>query len=1293
VTNNLRRHVAVCVCLSSFLHAAPIHTDGRWVFENDVLRVMVHDDQMIWDVLDKRCDRLWRQSRQKPREQWIVPVGKAATAPQLDGDLGEWMGAGIPVSSTSVRAQETTADSDCSARFHFAWNAAGIWLAADVTDETRSGLVPGAAMWHVDSVELWLGKEHWGLIPDGDNLKIECWSNPRMAEGCRGATRPSATGWGLEAFVPWNRITALEKTPRTADTLMLAFGVNDSDGAPKRECQLFYPPAYIHKQYRTHAMAELAAPGDAPPPRPETARPLGPIISQIQPLPAPTEGVQIELSCPEKGGAMLPLTARVWLLPGVADVGFELSGNPATAFTEVSLPAPFVLDEPAGKLVIPQASGLLFGVEETSWNGKHLGGVMSMPWFGQTDLATGQGYIAIFQTPDDAKYRGARVPGEKRDVLSVRAVFQPQKGKFGYARRMLFHFSEKGAYTPLAKRYRAHVIKTGLLKTLSEKRRDRPNIDRMVGAVNIYCSTFSNIRELHRRGVERIVVSGFSSDHVRQLNEWGYLPGRYDIYTDLYQPGTHPSKMERCEGFSWPEDVIKNREGEPVIGWCPITDPKTGEKVPSYVICWTCGLRTLKEKMPKRLARSPYTSYFLDCVTSTGLRECYDPNHPLTRTTDRETRVAQFAYLSGELGLIVGSETGRDWAVGVADYLEGIMSTAAFFANPKSIHEIPFVSCESTPRYEEYGTNPRRRVPLFQLVYNDCMETTWRWGDNTHRMPKLWAQKDLLHMIHASMPTWILWGPQQGLFWGNLDRFVECYTNVCRWRRAVGYSEMLSHERLTQDGLLQRSTFANGAAVTVNFAHERYAAGGTELPPRSYLITGNAPELAGLPVGKPVQVDDSWEPMEFVTTGNTGFEREPTLWRGAGGTRLTVQKEIVHTGKRAARISGTASAGWSYAAAPKVPIKAGKRYRLQGWLRVEALDATDPAPAFKCALYSNGKYRTNIYSSLYDLSKIGTWQKLERAFTAPASTDQAGMALEKRTKESRTATLFIDDMELVSAEPEAEEEDPVRDADSWKDRIAVDHVAPMPGDAYPDGTVRIRYTSVKDGNKDWALYLPGDSSKNTIVYMHGSFSEADQIFTRKDIRDFWLTRVRKGKHPLLSVNLRGTSYMSPGATEDTAGLLAYARAKLGCRKIVLLGGSGGASSAMAYACVHPETVDGVIAMGMCDLLARLDFARKSPIPVLQKLAKTVFAAYGGPPEKNSAPYQARSVLARPDRLTMPVVLTMGESDALIPVQETRKIAVAMRDKPGFVYHEVPKGNHDSALWVGVDLQTLTIDPR
>ena len=133
---------------------------------------------------------------------------------------------------------------------------------------------------------------------------------------------------------------------------------------------------------------------------------------------------------------------------------------------------------------------------------------------------------------------------------------------------------------------------------------------------------------------------------------------------------------------------------------------------------------------------------------------------------------------------------------------------------------------------------------------------------------------------------------------------------------------------------------------------------------------------------------------------------------------------------------------------------------------------------------------------------------------------------------------------------------------------------------YPEGTVKISYRSAFDGKTDWALFTPGNLSKNTIVYMHGSFSHADQIYTREDIRTFWLTRILKGEHPLLSINMRDTSYMSPAATKDLTDLLDYCSEHLNCKNYVLLGGSGGASSAMVYALVQPEKLYAVIAMGM-----------------------------------------------------------------------------------------------------------------
>ncbi len=243
---------------------------------------------------------------------------------------------------------------------------------------------------------------------------------------------------------------------------------------------------------------------------------------------------------------------------------------------------------------------------------------------------------------------------------------------------------------------------------------------------------------------------------------------------------------------------------------------------------------------------------------------------------------------------------------------------------------------------------------------------------------------------------------------------------------------------------------------------------------------------------------------------------------------------------------------------------------------------------------------------------------------------------------------------------------------------------------YPAGARRLLFRSAYDGETDWAIFVPGDTTKNTVVYLHGAFSEGDQLFTRRDVRDFWLTRVLAGRHPLLSINMRGTSFMNPAATRDFSDLLDYCRSIYHCGKVVLLGGSGGAFSAMSYACLHPERIDGVIAMGMCDIYAFLANAEHGELPVLRELHRVILQAYGGVPEANPAVYRPRSVLANVEKLTMPVVLTMGEDDTLIPVAETRKIADAMHGRPAFTYREIPHGDHDAALWVDVDLETLLV---
>ena len=79
---------------------------------------------------------------------------------------------------------------------------------------------------------------------------------------------------------------------------------------------------------------------------------------------------------------------------------------------------------------------------------------------------------------------------------------------------------------------------------------------------------------------------------------------------------------------------------------------------------------------------------------------------------------------------------------------------------------------------------------------------------------------------------------------------------------------------------------------------------------------------------------------------------------------------------------------------------------------------------------------------------------------------------------------------------------------------------PAAGEPFPPGTQRISFTSAHDGDGDWFYYTPGDPARRTVVFLHGALSLGDQIYTRADLRAFWLTRILAGRHPLLALNMR-----------------------------------------------------------------------------------------------------------------------------------------------------------------------------
>jgi hypothetical protein len=492
--------------------------------------------------------------------------------------------------------------------------------------------------------------------------------------------------------------------------------------------------------------------------------------------------------------------------------------------------------------VIPENEGLLVPADDPYYDqpwGKSFyagHGGFSMPFIGLTD---GQaGWLLIVETPDDAIGRYAK---PAVGALSAwRPVWQPSLGAWAYPRRVSVRSVPKDGYIGIAKAYRAYAKAKGLLVTLAEKAKLAPEAARLPGCVDLWfwkkAEQWQNepdpsavARELYDAGIRRVLWSSEAGpEGIAAMNKLGFLTGRYDITQDVYPPGS-PDWMVKLNTEAWPAGLVLDRSGARISGWVARVD---GREIKAGVVCSVPGLDMLKGHVADDLATHPYTARFLDTTTAAPLRECYSPDHPTTRSRDREFKFKQLAYLSRDRKLVTGSETGQDWAVPALHYFEGMMSLGNFRL-PDSGYDLTTVKAP-TDDFLRFQVGPDYRIPLFELVYHDCVVSYYYWGDASNRLPDWWAVRDLWNALYGTGPLWIM----DYVRWReDRDRFIQSYETATTVAARTGFSEMLEHRFLTAGHAVQATRFANGTHVWVNFGKEPYTLPtGKALAPGAYLL-------------------------------------------------------------------------------------------------------------------------------------------------------------------------------------------------------------------------------------------------------------------------------------------------------------------------------------------------------------------------------------------------------------------------------------------------------------------------
>ena len=537
-------------------------------------------------------------------------------------------------------------------------------------------------------------------------------------------------------------------------------------------------------------------------------------------------------------GLNLDVRAKLRLDADKPEFTVELSAEGSLA-SALSFPHPFVT-EAWTYLVVPMNEGISYPVDDETikpmWLAAYGGHGICMAFWGVTD---GQrGHIAIIETPDDASIYIQRTDGK----LCIEPKWESQKGNFGYTRKLRYVFFDKGGHVAICKRYRLHAQQTGKLKTLEEKRRENPNVDLLIGAVNVWCwenDALTIVREMRSLGINRILWSNRKPPEViKAMNEMdGVLTSRYDIYQDLMDPqivkdklrGQHPDWTQA----GWPDDLMLDSKGNRREGWqVKGTD---GQMYPCCVLCDKQALKHAEQRVPAELQTNPYRCRFIDTTTASPWRECYNPEHPMTRSDSRHWKMELLRYMSEQMKLVTGSETGHDAAVPYVHYFEGMMSLGPYRV-PDAGRNMRKIWDEVPELVAKFQLGHKYRLPLWELVYHDCVVAQWYWGDYNNKLPALWQKRDLFNILYGTAPMFMF---DSRLWEQNKDRFAQSYKNICNVTRAVGYAEMTDHRFLTPDRDVQQTTFANGVTVTVNFGEKPFRLpGGKEIQPISYHVSG-----------------------------------------------------------------------------------------------------------------------------------------------------------------------------------------------------------------------------------------------------------------------------------------------------------------------------------------------------------------------------------------------------------------------------------------------------------------------
>lgn len=359
------------------------------------------------------------------------------------------------------------------------------------------------------------------------------------------------------------------------------------------------------------------------------------------------------------------------------------------------------------------------------------------------------------------------------------------------------------------------------------------------------------ISDLKASGIDRAWI-GLNSweqayakpELVENAADQGYLIGSYDSYHSIHEPGNEQWITAKFEdGTLYDNATVTGKDGSKISGF-----QNVGRKLNPAL-----SLPSVKARMEDITANQPaFNSWFIDCDATGEVYDDYSPEHITTQQEDLKARMDRMAYIRDHYGLVIGSEGGHDFAASTIAFAHGIelksfswmdedmkQNKESEYYIGKYYHPGGGVAEHFSKRipikeqYDTIFTDPGFDVPLYKLVYNNSVITSYHWDWSTFKIKGLTKERMLREVLYNVPPLYHLDAEE----WKKYKEDIISHTTV--WsafgRRAVT-AEMTGFSYLTDDKTVQKTVYDNTLMAVANFGSTPFLYEEQEIPALSVLI-------------------------------------------------------------------------------------------------------------------------------------------------------------------------------------------------------------------------------------------------------------------------------------------------------------------------------------------------------------------------------------------------------------------------------------------------------------------------